>query len=371
MATEIERSSRPGVDVVAIRGDRVTEYFLTVSPTEALDLESMFPAAAEVVRQAGATVVSQEIFGVSNEEGAGAEMLSEFFGEVTWPVTWIEEGSEEEAARAAVQIWAVSGADVTPVELRGEVVGSIFENNHAQYCRLGGLAAEDLEAGRGQQARAVLELMEEGVQMAGMDFANVVRTWFYNYKMLDWYDEFNAVRTRFFNERNVFDGLVPASTGVGGRNGANAALMAECLACRPLNSGVEAEAVVSPLQCPAPEYGSSFSRAVELATPEMRRLYLSGTASISEDGQSIHVGDVERQVARTMEVVEAILSSREMGWGDVVRAIGYYKHSADCPLFGGHCKGLELPEFPIALVKNDICRDDLLFEIELDAIRRR
>jgi len=101
----------------------------------------------------------------------------------------------------------------------------------------------------------------------------------------------------------------------------------------------------------------------------MRRLYVSGTASISQDGRSIYVGDVERQVERTMEVVEAILKSRDMGWPDVTRAIAYYKQAADCPLAGGYCKGLELPEFPVALVKNDICRNDLLFEIEVDAIK--
>lgn len=369
----IERYSRPGVDVVAVRGARVTEYFLTVSPQGA-DLESMFPSAAEALRETGAAVVSQEIFGVSNEDGAGAQMLTDFFGRVSWPVTWIEEGSEEESARAAIQIWAVAGTDVRPVELRGEVVGSVFENGHARYCRLGGLAPEQKRVGNVLQARAVLELMEEGLIAAGMNFGNVIRTWFYNHRMLDWYGDFNSIRTQFFTERGVFDGLAPASTGVGGRNGAGAALMAECLAYVPLTEGVEAKAVTSPLQCPAPAYGSSFSRAVELSTPEMRRLYISGTASISQDGRSVYVGDVERQVERTMEVVEAILKSRQMGWGDVSRAIAYYKRPADCPLFGapplgGYCKGLELPEFPVALVKNDICRNDLLFEIELDAIK--
>ena len=369
----IERYSRPGVDVIAVRGSRVTEYFLAISPRGS-DLESMFPTAAAALHETGATVVSQEVFGVSNEDGAGAQMLGDFFDAVTWPVTWIEEGSEEESARAAIQIWAVSGTGVTPVELRGEVVGSVFDDGYARYCRLGGLAPEDTEAGNMRQARAVLELMEEGLQAANMNFSNVIRTWFYNHRMLDWYGEFNSVRTQFFKERAVFDGLVPASTGVGGRNGAGAALMAECLAYVPLTEGVEAKAVTSPLQCPAPAYGSSFSRAVELSTPEMRRLYVSGTASISQDGRSVHVGDVERQVERTMEVVEAILKSRDMAWADVTRAIAYYKQAADCPLFGapplgGHCKGLELPEFPVALVKNDICRDDLLFEIELDAIK--
>jgi enamine deaminase RidA (YjgF/YER057c/UK114 family) len=371
----IERYSRPGVDVVAVRGSRVTEYFLTVSPAGD-DTESMFPAAAEALRETGAAVVSQEVFGISNEGGAGTRMLTDSFGAATWPVTWIEEGSEEESACAAIQIWAVSGADVTPVELRGEVVGSVFEDGHARYCRLGGLAPEEKRVSNMLQARAVIDLMEEGLQAAGMNFGNAIRTWFYNYRMLDWYDDFNVVRTQFFTERGVFDGLVPASTCVGARNGAGSALMAECLAYVPLGEGVEAKAVTSPLQCPAPAYGSSFSRAVELSTPELRRLYVSGTASISQDGRSVHVGDVARQVERTIEVAEAILKSCGMGWGDVSRAIGYYKRSADCPPlgappFGGYCKGLELPGFPVALIKNDICRDDLLFEIELDAIKPR
>ncbi len=77
----VERYSRPGLDVVAVRASRVTEYFLTVSPRGG-DLESMFPAAAAALLETGATVVSQEIFGVSNEDGAGVQMLVDAFGAV-------------------------------------------------------------------------------------------------------------------------------------------------------------------------------------------------------------------------------------------------------------------------------------------------
>ena len=71
--------------------------------------------------------------------------------------------------------------------------------------------------------------------------------------------------------------------------------------------GMPAAAVPSPLQCPALDYGSSFSRAVELVAGDHRRLFVSGTASISPEGHTLHVGDVDAQVARTMEVVEAML----------------------------------------------------------------
>lgn len=57
--------------------------------------------------------------------------------------------------------------------------------------------------------------MEEALNRAGMDFSHVVRTWFYNNRLLDWYEEFNRARDTFFESRGVFDRLVPASTGIG------------------------------------------------------------------------------------------------------------------------------------------------------------
>jgi enamine deaminase RidA (YjgF/YER057c/UK114 family) len=146
-------------------------------------------------------------------------------------------------------------------------------------------------------------------------------------------------------------------------------VVADLLAMQPKRPEVRCFAVPSPLQCPALEYGSSFSRAVEVAIPGQRRLYISGTASIHPDGRTAHVGDAEAQVALTMEVVAAILQSRGMDWTDTVRGIGYFKHMADAPLLDAWCAVRGLAGWPVIAAKNDICRDDLLFELELDAIR--
>jgi enamine deaminase RidA (YjgF/YER057c/UK114 family) len=211
--------------------------------------------------------------------------------------------------------------------------------------------------------------MESALGLVGMDFSNVFRTWFYLDDILEWYDQFNAVRNQFFKEHSVYDGLVPASTGVGGSNSSGTAVVADLLAIQPKLPTVRLQAVPSPLQCPALQYGSSFSRAVQLELPKQRRLYVSGTASIAPDGQTCHVGDVRRQVGLTMDVVAAILNSRQLGWEDVTRVIGYFKHTEDAPEFNRYCRERRLPEMPVIIAKNDICRDDLLFEIEADAVR--
>ncbi len=146
------------------------------------------------------------------------------------------------------------------------------------------------------------------------------------------------------------------------------ALITGLLAVQSAGRPVRVAAVPSPLQCPALQYGSSFSRAVEVEENGCRRLFISGTASIAPEGQTQHVGQVEAQVERTMAVVEAILASRGMGWGEVTRAIAYFKDLKEAGTFAAYTEGGGLGGMPVPIIQSDICRTDLLFEIELDAL---
>ena len=70
-----------------------------------------------------------------------------------------------------------------------------------------------------------------------------------------------------------------------------------------------------------------------------------------------------------MEVVEEILKSRQMGWGDVSRAIAYFPDLSNAYLLEEYCEKMSIPDMPISIAHGDICRDDLLFEIEVDAVK--
>jgi enamine deaminase RidA (YjgF/YER057c/UK114 family) len=104
--------------------------------------------------------------------------------------------------------------------------------------------------------------------------------------------------------------------------------------------------------------------------PDHRRILVSGTASIAPEGHTVHVGDTRAQIGKTLEVVEAILESRRMQWSDVVRGIAYMRNAADVPLYRRYCAGHGLPPMPAVVMNSVICRDDLLFELEVDAVRR-
>jgi enamine deaminase RidA (YjgF/YER057c/UK114 family) len=103
--------------------------------------------------------------------------------------------------------------------------------------------------------------------------------------------------------------------------------------------------------------------------PDHRRLLVSGTASIDPQGRTAHAGDVEAQTDLTMRVIHAILESRGMGWSDVCRAVAYVKHAKDAPVLGRYCAAHGIPPLPLVVTKAEICREDLLFEVEVDALR--
>jgi enamine deaminase RidA (YjgF/YER057c/UK114 family) len=285
----------------------------------------------------------------------------------SWPLIWIDGETHEGTRLYGTQALITDGRPISRVKLADRVVGTNWSDEDADYCLLAGILPTNSRETRGSQTINCMQQIETALGEIGMDFSHVVRTWFYLEDLLAWYDEFNAARTDFFKSRAVFDRLVPASTGIGARNPAGTALVAGGLAIRFRHKRVRIEEVVSPLQCSATEYRSSFSRAVEVTLPSRRLLIISGTASIAADGKSMFANDVVKQIHRTLDVVEAILQSREMGWDNTIRAVAYFRDIEALPAFEACCRERGIPQLPILPVHSTICRDDLLFEIEVDA----
>lgn len=148
------------------------------------------------------------------------------------------------------------------------------------------------------------------------------------------YDQFNQARTEFYRQRKVFGGLIPASTGVGGRNPAGTALIAGGWAVQAVGASEVVREVVSSLQNTAQDYGSAFSRAVLLDEEDCKRLLISGTASIAPDGGSAHSGELNKQIELTMDVVQQLLLSQGFGFADITRATAYFKDIQKAGEFG-------------------------------------
>ena len=70
---------------------------------------------------------------------------------------------------------------------------------------------------------------------------------------------------------------------------------------------------------------SSFSRGLRIDLNGLAILLISGTASIDEQGQSIHIGDFRAQTRRTFRNITALLESEGATWKDIVRTTCYLR----------------------------------------------
>ena len=353
------------LSVVALEKPSFSEYFITVAALRGLTPEAAVADIARFLHERNAAIVCQDVFASVAVERPLCEAMHRHLGPTMWPLTWTDSGRQD---LAGIQVWAVSNRSMQRLALNGQTVAVVFEDACARYCRIAGVNAADLSADRNTQAVEVFRLLEQTLGSTGFALSDTIRTWFYLNNILGWYGDFNRIRDDFFREKGVFDGLVPASTGIGTANAAGSAVVGGLIAVQPINGAVESYPVVSPLQCPALDYGSSFSRAAELNMPCLRRIYVSGTASIAPEGHTLHVDDTDAQIDKTMEVVNAILESRRMSWSDVVRGIAYIRDAEDLPRYEQYCRGKGLPDMPVVVTHSTVCRDDLLFEIEVDAI---
>jgi enamine deaminase RidA (YjgF/YER057c/UK114 family) len=220
------------------------------------------------------------------------------------------------------------------------------------------------------QARAVFEKAESILKPHDADFLSVARTWMWLGDILAWYDDFNHVRNTFFTERGLIGPgtrqSMPASTGIGlalaGPPGRADCAMDLFAVLEPKGSTHYLQAL-GKQQC-ALEYGSAFSRAAKARTPAGQTLFVSGTASIDAAGRTTNLGDPAGQIITTIENVRAVLHDVGLGDNDVVHVVAYCKTPQVEQVFNNLKTSVPWPWLTVAC---DICRDDLLFEIEATA----
>jgi enamine deaminase RidA (YjgF/YER057c/UK114 family) len=354
--------------LVTLEHPTFRELHLTLQAKTGDSISELMERLANVLEENRATVVRQFVFGPIAAHAGTMDAMRRCLGEVNWPVTWAEGDSCTGAPIAGMQIHAIGGAPVQTLISEGRIVGRIFDDGEAKHCLFGDIGPVHARAAAPDQARETFDNLEVALGLAGMTVKDVRRTWLFLDDILSWYGPFNAVRNAFFTRNELRAGGFPASTGVGGRNPRSAALTLSAWAVSPHNRATRVQMVTSPMQCPAIAYGSAFSRAVEIVSPHCSHLLVSGTASIEADGRTAHVGDIRRQIEVTMQVVGAILQSCGRNFADVARATAYFKSTSDFPQFTAWCDQHGLGDLPVVAAGCDICRPELLFEIEVDAI---
>ena len=265
--------------------------------------------------------------------------------------------------KIAALVWCRESAAICRI---GDKMHKVTERGIDEYWFTGGLSGAD---GSYNQTVALLDELGAGLEAQGLTLeSNCMRTWLFvqnidvNYK--------GVVDGR----NTVFDrhGLTPdthfiASTGIEGRTEKCAnKVMLDAVAVSGPGVLVNYLNGASHLNRTS-QYGVRFERGTRIEYPDRNHVYISGTASIDNNGKILYEGDIVRQTERMIENVGVLLEEAGCGFGQVGSMIVYLRDSADYAVVKD-IFDKRFPDCPRVIVQAPVCRPGWLVEMECIAI---
>lgn len=179
------------------------------------------------------------------------------------------------------------------------------------------------------------------------------------------YRQFSLGRHQALARMRGFEHRLPAATAIGTRDGG----MTVCfLAAREPGAQVENPRQVSAFRYPS-VYGPkspSFSRACLKHWEDASQLFVSGTASVVGH-ESAHRGDLLAQLDETHRNFQTLLAHAQGPDAEPFHPAAlkvYVRRGADAPALLARTRQLFGADTPLLCLVGDICRRDLLVEIE-------
>jgi enamine deaminase RidA (YjgF/YER057c/UK114 family) len=209
--------------------------------------------------------------------------------------------------------------------------------------------------------RLIGQLADQGGTLAD----NCVRTWIYVKDVDFFYQDMVAARTALFHQHGLTrDTHYIASTGIEG-------------SCSHRYDTVLLDAYsvlgLKPQQvsylndydrlCATADYDVTFERGTRIAYADRAHHFISGTASIDGSGEVVHLGDVHRQLERTLANVDALLQSGGARIENMTHFLVYLRDPSDFSIVKNYLAE-RFPEIPRLILRGAVCRPEWLIEIE-------
>ena len=263
----------------------------------------------------------------------------------------------------------------------GENTACLFENGSTRFLIGNTVSNQNLPCQKNSEL--AFSALDSLLAKQHFEIQNIVRQWNYLENILGYdndqqrYQVFNNVRSDFYGNSFEENGY-PAATGIGMNRGG---VIIEFVAVQ--SAEVNSKPVDNPDQISAHRYSEEvlvgeecmlkttpkFERARYLASGENKIIMISGTASITGE-RTIGVGDAEKQTETTITNIQRLYSDevlQQLSEQKLMPKYGharvYVKNKMDFPVIKRTFRKA-FGNLPVVYIIADICRDDLLVEIE-------
>ena len=267
-----------------------------------------------------------------------------------------------------VALWVYLQEGIPVLQRNGNGTFSYKHNDYTHYWT----GYRHISGGNSeQQTRALLEGYEKDLALHKCHIAdNCVRTWFFVRDIdTNYAGVVRGRRDNFEQMGMTSDSHFIASTGIQGSHAeAGVKVILDAYAVKGLKKGQMSYLYAPTHLNPTYEYGVTFERGVCMTYGDRQQLFISGTASIDNHGNVLHVGNIRNQTKRMWENVEALLAERQHTFDNVVQMIVYLRDIADYQVVK-QMHDEQFPNIPKVIVWAAVCRPTWLVEMECISIK--
>jgi enamine deaminase RidA (YjgF/YER057c/UK114 family) len=227
------------------------------------------------------------------------------------------------------------------------------------------------EDGSERQTLKIFRSLESSLAQLGMSVkSNTVRTWLYVRDIDNNYTGMVKARRDFFETIGLTNNFrFIASTGIEGKAAETKTLVTlDALSIK----GIREDQII---RMEAPHhmsstiaYGVTFERGTRIRFGDRSHLYISGTASIDHTGATVYLRDIKRQIERTLDNVEALLSPQGATFDDLFYLTVYLRNPKHFPILKSMLAERIPENVPVIPVVAPVCRPEWLFEVDGQAI---
>ena len=111
-------------------------------------------------------------------------------------------------------------------------------------------------------------------------------------------------------------------------------------------------------------YDVTFERGTRIIYGDRTHYYVSGTASIDNEGNVLYADDFEKQACKTLENIGALLNAYDADLTDMKMMVVYVQDGVGYPSVRELLKEILPEKLPHIVVQGSVCRKSWLIEME-------
>ena len=271
-----------------------------------------------------------------------------------------------DGSKVAVWLYLQKGSKVANVN--GVIVAE-----HNGYRHLWKMGMHEHKGDSAWQTESLLINYEETLQSFNATLAdNCIRTWFFVRDVDTQYAGMVKARKENFAEQGLTERThYISSTGIGGLPADTRALVQMGTYALTGFEPSQQRYLYAPTHLnPTYEYGVTFERGTVMEYGDRAHVFLSGTASINNKGEVVHVGNIVKQTERMWENVGVLLEEGGASFDDVMQIIVYLRDVCDSPTVN-EMFARRFPDTPKVITLAPVCRPTWLIEMECIAVKKR